>query len=493
MKKYNFAQGTEELEQTVRLDNINEEMQRMEKLEKEFIARGLGDKDDFLDAFESEIFDSIEDTVQEEDLRTEHINRKSIYPRDLTKTQDSRELQKKTRKSEQFLTKKYVTIMAVIGVIVAIGAFYVARVGIDEKEPIVLNPMLIQGVLGEGQFVVYDILNQADRSIVITEETLLAPEEGQSTTIDKFVMGDIVLVGMNKKQELQSFYHHDKTKTIQTTGLTIDTQALTLKGKEESPSYTYHEKTLFLYEGEKVKPDILKDCDVIEITSIDGMVWCIEILEYHGYITIDNEQNIENGMIRINEEQEIPLSQVGEICLKEGEHVVSVWGDNVEKRTDTILIEAGKVYTHDLSKVQEKVGVIAIKTNVEEYKLYINGALMESNEPAVLPLGNYDIVILKNGYIQWSQNVTLAEDTLTVEANLEKDIQYGTLVITSDADPADVYIDGIKVEGQSPLDLNLTYGGYELKIEKEGYDPSISMVVVNQDSTYINVELEKED
>ena len=97
MKKYNFAQGTEELEQTVRLDNINEEMQRMEKLEKEFIARGLGDKDDFLDAFESEIFDSIEDTVQEEDLRTEHINRKSIYPRDLTKTQDSRELQKKTR------------------------------------------------------------------------------------------------------------------------------------------------------------------------------------------------------------------------------------------------------------------------------------------------------------------------------------------------------------------------------------------------------------
>lgn len=48
-----------------------------------------------------------------------------------------------------------------------------------------------------------------------------------------------------------------------------------------------------------------------------------------------------------------------------------------------------------------KMGVIIINANVKDYKLYINGAAAES--PAVLPMGEYDLVILKNGYTEWSR------------------------------------------------------------------------------------------
>lgn len=60
----------------------------------------------------------------------------------------------------------------------------------------------------------------------------------------------------------------------------------------------------------------------------------------------------------------------------------------------------------------------------------------------MLPMGEYDLVILKNGYTEWSQHVTLDKDTLNVTAELQKDVQYGTLTVTADVDGAWVYING---------------------------------------------------
>mgnify|MGYP002226520780 CR=1 FL=1 len=38
----------------------------------------------------------------------------------------------------------------------------------------------------------------------------------------------------------------------------------------------------------------------------------------------------------------------------------------------------------------------------------------------MLPMGEYDLVILKNGYTEWSQHVTLDKDTLNVTAELQR-------------------------------------------------------------------------
>ena len=56
MKDYHFERDDHEFDQTIRLDDINEELKKLEK-EKEQVEDDLGDKDAFLDAFESEKFD----------------------------------------------------------------------------------------------------------------------------------------------------------------------------------------------------------------------------------------------------------------------------------------------------------------------------------------------------------------------------------------------------------------------------------------------------
>ena len=145
-----------------------------------------------------------------------------------------------------------------------------------------------------------------------------------------------------------------------------------------------------------------------------------------------------------------------------------VTGDNIETRTDNILVETGEEYQYDLSKAQEKVGVLVVNTNVTDYKLYINGALVDSTTPTVLPLGEYDVVILKNGYLEWNQTVTIDKDTVTIQAELEEDIQYGSVSIVCNEEGSYVCIDGVE-KGVTPMQIDLPYGVYTIEVRKEGF------------------------
>ena len=155
------------------------------------------------------------------------------------------------------------------------------------------------------------------------------------------------------------------------------------------------------------------------------------------------------------------------VAVRAGQHEVTVTGSNIETRKDTIFLEADEDFIYDLSKAQEKMGVIIVDANVGDYKLYVNGALQDG--PAVLPMGEHDLVILKNGYKEWNQRVTLKQDTMHVHAELQReDIQYGTLTVTANCDGARVYVNG-EDSGIAPMQINLPYGSYHIKLEKEGY------------------------
>ena len=151
------------------------------------------------------------------------------------------------------------------------------------------------------------------------------------------------------------------------------------------------------------------------------------------------------------------------------------------------MVEAGEETVYDLSKAQEKMGVIIINANVKDYKLYINGAVAES--PAVLPMGEYDLVILKNGYTEWSQHVTLDKDTLNVTAELQKDVQYGTLTVTADVDGAWVYINGEEY-GVAPMQVNLPYGSYNVMLEKSGYQSYKQSIQISSQTAAIHATME---
>lgn len=474
MKDYHFERDNHEFDETIRLDDINKEMK---KLEQEPPEDDLGDKDAFLDAFESEKFDrpSIEDAPN---LPSGNGNNSSVRNED-----------------EPFFNKKTVTILTTAAVIVAIACFAMVRGiffsgSIHQGVALEQEPMLIQGTLAGGELIVYDIKENLKKSIIIKEETVVTDAQGQVTPEVTFHMGDLIMVGLGKDEKsVLSVNLGGGIKVIEETGLTANTSSKQLLG--EGKKYKYGEQALFFYNQEEIHPDELEACDVLVLKSYDDIVWSIEVAEYHGYISVENKENIVNGEFQLDEEEGVPLTQLERIAVKEGTHTITISGDNIEKRTDSIFVETGEVYEYDLSKAQEKVGVLIINANVTEYKLYINGTLVDSTVPSVLPLGEYDVVILKNGYTEWSQHIVLSTDTLSIDANLQRDVQFGSVFIASDVEGAQLYIDG-KEMGTAPTELNLPYGSYSLEVEKSGYLPFTTTITVSSSTTHINVELDKE-
>ncbi|MGN1230645.1 MAG: PEGA domain-containing protein [Anaerotignum sp.] len=469
MKDYHFQKGNQDFDQTVRLDAINEQVKQLKQNDAD---DELGDANAFLDAFESEKFDTPIEEQAEEGLgdtrKTEPVKR----PLPPQEEADGEEWEEYEEEEGYFgLNKKTATLLAVLGVVACILGFSLVRCGFHpSKAPVEVfgegSPMLVAEVLDAEEIIVYDIAEEEKKTLKLTEETKMTDAEGRSVAYGGVQVGDLFLAELDKDGEtvLSVDYSDAAIETEEATGLEADTKKQTLSNAEET--YAYGKKALFLYNEEEIRPGDLEPCDVLLLKLYEDMVWSVEVQEYHGYILVENAKNIKDGMLQLDEEEPIPLEEGAKLPAKEGSHTVTVTGSNIETRKDSLLVEAGKELEYDLSKAQEKVGVIIVDANVSDYKLYINGAAAES--PAVLPLGEYDLVILKNGYTEWNQHVSLQQDSVTVHAELQRDIQYGTLTVTADVDGAWVSINGEEY-GVAPMQVNLPYGSYNVTVAKSGY------------------------
>ncbi len=444
MKDYHFQENEQDFGRTVRLDDINEKVKKME----DGVDDELGDARAFLNAFESEKFDISEEPVSE-----------------------GAERRRWAWEGKFGLDKKNAGILVLVAVLACMLGFVAVRWGFwTEKSllPTTENtvPMLVESVL-EDRLKVYDIAAEKRRTIQLTEKTVLLDENGQEMSPDRIQMGDVAMVSLSQDEEtmLSMDYGSDQICVQEATGLRAEVNAGKFVG--ENISYPYGKQAFFFYQEEELSPKNIESCDLLALTLVGDTVWSVEVLEYHGYIEVENAKNIKDGMLRLDEEEEVPLEEGMKLAVRAGQHQLTVTGSNIEQRTDAVFVEAGEEFLYDLSKAQEKMGVIIIDANVTDYKLYINGTVAES--PAVLPVGEYDVVILKNGYMEWNQRVTLDSDSVTLHAELLKDIQYGTLTVTADVEGAWVYIDGEKY-GVAPMEVNLPYGTYHVQVEKEGYE-----------------------
>ncbi|WP_458407560.1 PEGA domain-containing protein [Anaerotignum sp.] len=494
MKDYHFQENEQDFGLTVRLDDINE---KVKQFQKETAEDDLGDANDFLNAFESEKFDIPAAEEQTETLpEAEESTRQPIPVKPAKKqpepVEEDGEWEEEGEEEKFGMSKKTMGLIAVLAVIACIIGFSFVRCGFHtDKAPAVpsgqASPMLVESVLDAEEVVVYDITEEERRTVLLTEETKVTDEQGRSVAYGGVEMGDLVMVELDKDGEtaLSIDYSDAAIQTREMTDLEVDTAKKRLVGEEDS--FEYGAKAMFIYDEEEISPKELEPCDLLELKLVEDVVWSVEVLEYHGYIEVENAKTIKDGKFQLDDEEAVPLEEGMKVAARAGQHEVTVTGANIETRKDTIFVEAGEDFTYDLSKAQEKLGVIIVNANVSDYKLYVNGAVTES--PAVLPMGEYDLVILKNGYKEWNQHVKLDKDTLNVTAELQRDMQYGTLTVTADTDGAWVYINGEEY-GVAPMQVNLPYGSYNVQVEKDGYGTFRQSVTIQSSTASLHATLD---
>ena len=472
MKDYHFENDNQEFDKTIRLDDINQKVKQIGKTQPH--TDDLGDKDEFLNVFQSEHLENIEEKEIEETEQQDTIQ-PSIWAQQKTEnklpnipsvhTQDQ-------QPPQSFWNKKtigFVTLGCIVLLMVCFGLGKLLFDGVGKDSMLTSQeqkPMLVYAVLDDGELLVYDIQQQKQKTVVCTEKTEVY-DKGERVFADTIQKGDVLMMALDKDEEIVlTAQYGGNIKQKEVTNVTVNTATHTIKINDTN--YVYDTNTMFLYQQNSIEPSRLEPCDVLQINTIGDKIWSANVLEYHGYISVVNKENIKNGMFQLDTQKPIPLAEVGRLAVAEGSHSIMVTGDNIETRTDNILVETGEEYQYDLSKAQEKVGVLVVNTNVTDYKLYINGALVDSTTPTVLPLGEYDVVILKNGYLEWNQTVTIDKDTVTIQAELEEDIQYGSVSIVCNEEGSYVCIDGVE-KGVTPMQIDLPYGVYTIEVRKEGF------------------------
>lgn len=292
------------------MDHINEKVKELEQNQTD--EDDLGDKDEFLNAFESEKFEDplpIQPAEEPVTFVTREPRKQPVYdggqPPMPPKDEDDEE-------DEPFWNKKTIGLITIAALVVLGICFGIVKMvffsnPLDKATE--AAPMLVTEVLDEEELLVYDINAAKQKTVNLTPETVVYNEDEVQIQPDVIQMGDLLMIQMDQDGEFAVTISYDESiKKEEITGLKADTSAKELQGEDRS--FAYDKKTIFYYDEEEIRPEDIESCDVLEISGIGDVVWSVKVLEYHGYITVENAQNIKNGTFTLDEEEPVPLSDV---------------------------------------------------------------------------------------------------------------------------------------------------------------------------------------
>jgi hypothetical protein len=501
MAKYHYDSDNDSLEETRRLDDINQEVKKMvadKTANTQEVIQTLGDSNSFLDNFESEKFDSLDENEEDDD---ESDSKESFHKKQMWGGNEIKEAQ------QQHRFKILVTVASILCILMFIGAFALVRGGIfkstEDPEEAVQEMqghlLLVKEITDKAEFFIYDTADGTDYTIQTDEETVFLDRNGGETTIKGFSEGDLISVilqeGTRKAEKV--FFSEDTWIKENISGLKVDTASRTMELVDQEgqvlEKFKYYEDTLFSYQDKDISPQNIAEMDIVQMQGNNTRVWSIQVLEYHGYITIKNTDKVQNGEMKLDDEEPIALTDMERFPVAEGAHKVTITGSNIETRTDEVYVFPEEETVLDMSVAQSKTGVLILSCKVADFKLYVNGQEKDGTKPIVLTQGTeYDIVILAKGYKQWNQKITLQEASLTINVELEEDITKGTIHFYSVPSGATIYLNSENI-GITPIQKQLPYGTYTVMVELEGYHIYSETITVNKPSETITYRLESLD
>lgn len=522
MSKYNFEDNEDEYGKTRRLDSINEEIKKYHgnennsyniKTDNSDIEKKLGDKNSYLNSINSEKIPNRENKIETFDDSTivlnnniTNQNRNQKYS-DIDETvvldkdflNNTKKIENKKVENKNIENKKrgqyklFMSIAIGIGIIVFIAVFVLTFMSTnksqnnsDDKvvnntntENIVStenkNTASIVESIENSRIVIKDIITGSSSSIKPDSDTEIFDKNGKKSSLNNILVGDIISVELDENKEKilkitypdKYFYIGDKNKS--------DLYSLEVSENKDkivcdNKTYKISEYTDIIYKDQHKSISDLTEVDKVILKGYDDTVYYIEILEFHGNINIKNADKLENGNIKIDDNEKISISDNSIIPVTEGSHKILITGSNINDYSAEIFIVSGESFDIDLGDLQGKKCVLIIKANVNDYKLYINDVeVYDTSSPQVIDEGQYTIRIEKEGYEPFNQTLNLSGSSYELKAELkELAIEKVSFVITTYPAGADIYIDNEYI-GKSPINTNLSEGDYKFVAKLSGY------------------------
>ena len=210
---------------------------------------------------------------------------------------------------------------------------------------------------------------------------------------------DAKLVSMEVPEDAWEYKNVDK--------FSFDTSESSMEVADEL--YQYSEQTYFGTSGNKAIEMVeLSEADELTVRGIGYKVYSVIRTEGHGYLRLLNYKDFIGGMINIDDDIILPVTNNMLITVSCGNYRVTL-NKGTAKASKTVSIKNNKESTLDFSDYRKSI------KNVGS----INGTKIDYSKPISLNYGTYSVSASLNGYSTYNGKLTVAEASKTINISLE--------------------------------------------------------------------------
>ncbi|MBZ0263184.1 SUMF1/EgtB/PvdO family nonheme iron enzyme [bacterium] len=137
-----------------------------------------------------------------------------------------------------------------------------------------------------------------------------------------------------------------------------------------------------------------------------------------------------------------------------------------------------KIKLSPKNPIQDELPVV-VRVEPEGASVKIDGRITDVSNNLKLTSGDHDIEISKSGYVSIREEIAVSVDNIFFEYTLEKP-KLCIVEVVTDPPGAEVSIDGVKLNGITPISDFYNSGTYPIKITKDKYLPVEKTIVIDQ-------------
>lgn len=260
-------------------------------------------------------------------------------------------------------------------------------------------------------------------SLTYSGATDIKNKYGKEVTISQIESGEIVTVTYREEEEklislqvdaqaweytsLKDFSFDRTNKTMMISGV----------------KYQYGSDLSILSNGEEIDMINLKeDMDILTVRGYSKRVYSIGVTQGHGYLTLENEDDLIGGWLEVDLDIAKPISEEMLLAVSEGDHKITVANNGIGG-TKSITITRGEILSVDVGDFKAaavKSGSIQFHITPDTAKLFINGEETAYDEVVTLTYGNYRIEVTADGYTSYASTVVLGSSFSEITIDLEE-------------------------------------------------------------------------
>ena len=265
--------------------------------------------------------------------------------------------------------------------------------------------------------------------------TKFIDKSGGSGTWAEFTTGSVVTIGdflpasgalsqVQKSADVWYFEDITKYKIDEERGL-INIDGRNYKLTDSTKAYSDSEKILISSIG--------KD-DAITVIGKDKEVISIAVTTGHGYLNLVHTELFDGSMIFIGNKIVSIVNGSEVIEVPEGTYKITVanngWGGSQE-----FNVNRGEEIRVDLDELKgdgPKYCLMTFLVTVPETYVYIDGKIIDTNEPQHVQYGTHKLIVRCSGYEPWNKTLVVNSESAEITLAMEADTDSGTSATTSE-------------------------------------------------------------